>query len=161
METTFNYQDFSQYLDGIEEQISPRQVLTGVDTLLADIEEDLDGYNEQVTGASEETKRKLATEAIETYDLNLLARDENFNVRTLALCNPHASPAILDQAVDDASSSGDKYTLMIVANNPSANLSTLNKIFDFGDGELEIKDALLANPHTDDILRFKIEGSQG
>ena len=160
METTtaFNYQDFSEYLSDIEAQVSPRQVLTDINGVLTDVEASLDSYNETVTGADEETKRQLAMSTVGAYNLNLLSQDENFNVRILALCNPAASPTVLDQAVDDSPT--DKYILMIVANNPSASLPTLNKIFDFGGEELEIRTALLANPNTDDILRFKIDSSK-
>lgn len=153
---TFKYQDFSDYLGDIEAQISPRKVLSNIDEILTGVESDLDRYNEKLSSSDEETKREMAMSAMEAYNLNLLSRDENFNVRTLALCNPAISPAILDQAVDDAATS-DKYTLMIVANNPSATTATLNKIFDFGGDELEIRNAILANPNCDDVLRFKVD----
>jgi hypothetical protein len=156
---TFNYQDFSDYLGDIEAQISPRRALSDIDEILAGVESDLDSYNEMVSGSDEKTRREMAMSAMEAYNLNLLSQDENFNVRTLALCNPAVSPAILDQVADDAATS-DKYTLMIVANNPSATIATLNKIFDFGGDELEICNAILANPNCDDVLRFKVEGAR-
>ena len=84
--------------------------------------------------ADKDTKRKMAVAAMESYNLNLLARDEDFNVRTLALCNKAISPAILDQAVEDAGSD-DKFTLMVIANNPSASSSTLSRIFDLAGDE--------------------------
>jgi len=152
----FDYQEFSDYLDDIEAEVSPRQMLDDLSTSLDSLDTELNEYNEQLREGDKDTKRKMAVSAMEAYNLNILAQDKDFNVRALALCNPAISPSILDQAVDDATSSNDKYTLMIVANNPSASLATLNKILDFGGDELEIKNALLAHPNADDILKFKL-----
>jgi hypothetical protein len=154
--TSFNYQEFSNYLDDIEAEVSPRQMLDDLNASLDSLDIELNEYNEKLKEGDKKTKRKMAVSAMEAYNLNLLAQDEDFNVRTLALCNPAISPSILDQATDDAISSDDKYTLMIVANNPSATSSTLNKIFDFGGDELEICNALLAHPNADEILKFKL-----
>lgn len=154
--TDFDYQAFTEYLSGIEDEISPRQVLEGLGAELDELDAELDGYNEQLWGSDKETRRHMAVTAMEAYDLNLLAQDPDFNVRILALCNPAASPSVLDLAVDDAAKN-DKYTLMIVANNPNTSGATLHKILDFGGDELEIRNALLAHPNADEILKSKMD----
>lgn len=151
----FNYDEFGQYLDGIETQLSPWHVLEELDNTVEQVEAGLDSYNAKIMSADKDTKRKMAVAAMESYNLNLLARDEDFNVRTLALCNKAISPAVLAQTVEDAGS--DKFTLMVVANNPSASSSTLNRIFDLAGDEGEVQTAILGNPNCDDVLKFRVE----
>jgi len=153
--TGFDYQGFTEYLGGIESEIAPRRVIHELDNYLDTLEAELAGYNAELLERDKETRRRIAMTAIGAYDLNLLAQDPDFNVRTLALCNPAAPPSILDRAVDDAAS-GDKYTLMIAANNPNTSLATLNKILDFEGDELEIRNALEAHPNADDLLKAKM-----
>lgn len=93
------------------------------------------------------------------YNLNLLARDEDFNVRMLALCNKAISSAILGWTVEDAGSN-DKFTLMVIANNPSASSGTLSRIFDLAGDEREVQTAILKNPNCDDVLRFRVESAR-
>ncbi len=152
----FNYDEFGQYLDNIEAQLSPWRILEELDDTAKQVEDELDSYNTEIMSADKNTKRKMAVATIESYNLNLLARDEDFNVRTLALCNKAISPAILDQAVEDAGSD-DKFTLMVIANNPSASSSTLSRIFDLAGDEREVQIAILGNPNCDDVLKFRVE----
>lgn len=153
----FDYDEFGQYLDDIETQLSPWHVLEELDETVEQVENELDSYNSKIMSSDKEIKRKLAVTAIESYDLNLLVKDEDFNVRTLALCNKAISPLILEQAVEDAGSD-DKFTLMVIAHNPSASPGTLSRIFDLAGDEREVQTAILGNPNCDDILRFKVEG---
>lgn len=153
--TPFNYPQFVKYLDGIESETSPRRMLDDLVTMLDELDAELDGYNERLRAGDKDTRRQLAATAIDAYNLNLLAQDPDFNVRILALCNPAATPSILDQAVDDAGTN-DAYTLMIVANNPNTSSATLHKILDFGGSEPEVRNALLAHPNADEILRAKM-----
>jgi len=156
---TFDYDEYGQYLDDIEAELSPWQALKDFDDVADQVESDLDSYNEEIMSADKATKRKMAVAAIEAYNLNLLAKDEDFNVRTLALCNREISPTVLDQAVEDASSD-DRFTLMVVANNPKTSINTLNRIFDLAGDEQEIQTAILDNPNCDDILRYKVESAR-
>ena len=153
---SFNYDEFGQYLDDIETQLSPWHILEELDDTVEQVEDELDSYNTEIMSADKDTKRKMAVAAMESYNLNLLARDEDFNVRTLALCNKAISPAILDQTVEDAGSN-DKFTLMVIANNPSASSSTLSRIFDLAGDEREVQTAILGNPNCDDVLKFRVE----
>lgn len=154
----FNYDEFGQYLDDIETQLSPWHILEELDDTVEQVEDELDSYNAEIMSADKETKRKMAVAALESYNLNLLARDEDFNVRTLALCNKAISPAILDQTVEDAGSD-DKFTLMVIANNPSASSSTLSRIFDLAGNEREVQTAILNNPNCNDILKFRVKSA--
>lgn len=156
----FNYDEFGQYLDDIETQLSPWHILEELDDTVEQVEDELDSYNAEIMSADKDTKRKMAVAAMESYNLNLLARDEDFNVRTLALCNKAISPAILDQTVEDAGSD-DKFTLMVIANNPSASSSTLSRIFDLAGDEREVQTAILGNPNCDDVLKFRVESIRG
>ena len=152
----FNYDEFGQYLDDLEAQLSPWHILEELDDAVEQVENELNSYDAEIMSADKETKRKMAVTALESYSLNLLARDEDFNVRTLALCNKAISPAILDQVVEDASGD-DKFTLMVIANNPSTSSSTLGRIFDLAGDEKEVRAAILGNPNCDDVLKFRVE----
>ena len=155
-DSSFNYDEFGKYLENIETQLSHWRILEEFDDTAKQVENELDSYDAEIMSADKDTKRKMAVAAMESYYPNLLARDEDFNVRTLALCNKAISPAILDQAVEDAGSD-DKFTLMVIANNPSASNSTLNRIFDLAGDEREVQTAILGNPNCDDVLRFRVE----
>lgn len=155
----FDYDEFGQYLDDIETQLSPWHILEELDDTVEQVEDELDSYNQEIMSANKDAKRKLAITAIEAYNLNLLAKDEDFNVRTLALCNKAISSATLDQAVEDASND-DRFTLMVVANNPSTARSTLTRIFNLAGDEKEIQTAILGNPNCDDVLKFRIESTR-
>ena len=152
----FNYDEFGQYLNDIKTQLSPWHILEELDDMVKQVEDELNSYNAKIMSADNDIKRKIAVTALESHDLNLLARDKDFNVRILALCNKAISPAILDQAVEDAGGN-DKFTLMVVANNPSTPISTLNKIFDLAGDEREVQTAILGNPNCDNVLKFKVE----
>ncbi len=151
----FDYDEFGQYLDDIETQLSPRHILDELNETIDSVENELDSYDSNIMSSSKETKRKMAVAAIESYNLNLLARDEDFNIRTLALCNKAISPAILEQTIEDIGND-DKFTLMVIANNPSASTRLLGRIYDLAGDEREIQTAILRNPNCDDVLRFKI-----
>ncbi len=155
----FNYAEFGQYLDYIESQLSPWRTLEKLDDTVRQVEEELDSYNTEIMSADKETKRKMAVTTTESYILNLLARDEDFNVRILALCNKAISPAVLAQTVEDVGSD-DKYTLRIIASNPSTWTDTLSRIFDLAGDEEEIQTAILENPNCNDALRFKVESAR-
>lgn len=157
-DNSFDYDEFEQYLNDVEIQLSPWHILEELDETVNQVEDELDSYNAEIMSADKETKRKMAVAALESYNLNLLARDEDFNVRTLALCNKAISPAILDQIVEDAGSD-DKFTLMVIANNPSASSSTLSRIFDLAGDEREVQTAILNNPNCSDVLKFRVKSA--
>ena len=156
---SFDYDEFGQYLDDIETQLYPWHILEELDDTVEQIEDELDSYNTEIMSADKETKRKMAVAAMESYNLNLLARDEDFNVRMLALCNKAISSAILGRTVEDAGSN-DKFTLMVIANNPSASSGTLSRIYDLAGDEREVQTAILKNPNCDDVLRFRVESAR-
>ena len=158
--SSFNYEEFRQYLDGIEAQLSPWRTLEKLDDTVGQVEKELDSYNTEIMSADKETKRKMAVTTTESYILNLLARDEDFNVRILALCNKAISPAVLAQTVEDVGSD-DKYTLRIIASNHSTWTNTLSRIFDLAGDEEEVQTAILENPNCNDTLRFRVESARG
>ncbi len=151
--------DFFGELDGflndIGEQLS---ILDETDDLIQQIESAQDSYDKEIMGADDETKREMARTALDAYTINLLARDKNFFIRILALCNEAISPAVLKQTVEDVKGT-DKYTLKIIAHNSITPRETLERIFDFAGDEEEIREEILNNPNCDDSLRSIVNSS--
>ena len=64
---SFDYDEFGQYLDDIEAQLSPWHILEELDDTVEQIEDELDSYNTEIMSADKETKRKMAVAAMESY----------------------------------------------------------------------------------------------
>lgn len=101
-----------------------------------------------------ESRREAAFRSDDPARLNRLAFDADFHIRTLALCNPATSPAVLDRAADQAAS--EPYLLMILAHNPSVRESTLEKIARLGKDEPEILKAVLDHRNCSRLLKRKL-----
>ena len=152
MEKTMNYAEINSFIRQLNQELSS---LERTDKLLATVEHDLRQSLEQIKNSDNKSKRKLAATIDDSYYTDVLALDDNFHVRTMSLCNPVTSAAILQKMTE--SSLKDKFTLMIIAHNPNASAETLHQIFTYGGDNEEICEAILQNPNCNDVLRYKIE----
>jgi hypothetical protein len=149
---TADYSEIDNFVAGLSYELSS---LDGADSLLAGLENDMKQSIGQIKNSDQKTKRKLCAAIDDSYYTDILAQDDSFHVRTIALCNPVTSAAVLKKVAED--SLKDKFTLMIIAHNPNASLETLNQIFTYGGDVAEIREAVLNNPNCNDVLRFKIQ----
>lgn len=152
MTDSFNKQEMDDFLSSLNRELSS---LNSTDRLLGNLEQDMKQSISQIKTSDEKSRRKMAATINDAYYTDILAQDSNFFVRTLALCNPVTSSAILQKAAEDAQN--DPYTLLVIAHNPNAAPETLNQILTYGGGEEEVRRAVLNNPNCNDILRVKIE----
>ena len=60
-----NYDEFGQYLDDIETQLSPWHILEELDDTVEQVEDELDSYNKEIMSADKDTQRKMAVAAME------------------------------------------------------------------------------------------------
>ncbi len=152
MEKLMNYAEIDDFICQLNRELSS---LERTDKLLATVEHSLRQSLEQIKKSDDKSKRKLAATIDDSYYTDVLALDDSFHVRTMALCNPATSSAILKKIAED--SLKDKFTLMIIAHNPNTSAETLNLLFTYGGDSEEICSAILANPNCNEVLRFKIE----
>ena len=149
---TLDYTEFDDFLEALGSEISS---LGSADDLLSNLESDMKNSLEQIKNSDVKTKRRLSATIDDSYYTNVLAQDADFHVRTLALCNPATSSAVLKKLTD--SFLEDDFTLMIIAHNPNTDADTLNRIFTYGGGKEDIRRAISENPNCNEALRFKIE----
>ena len=147
-----DYADLDNFMNNLDLEISS---LSSTDSLLDNLETEMKNSIEQIKNSDAKTKRKLAATINDSYYTKVLAEDENFFVRTLALCNPATSSAVLKKMAE--SFLKDPFILMVIAHNPNADLETLNKIFTYSGSKADVRSAILANPNCSDTLRYKIE----
>ena len=152
MEKTINYTEIDNFIHRLDKELSS---LERTDKLLATVEQDLRQSLNQIKNSDDKSKRKLAATIDDAYYTDVLALDSSFHVRTMALCNPVTSTAILKKMTE--SSLQDQFTLMIIAHNPNTSTEILNEIFTYGGDSGEIRNAILQNPNCNDVLRFKVE----
>ena len=152
MEKVMNYAEMDNFIHRLNQELSS---LERTDRLLVTVEQDLRQSLDQIKSSDDKSKRKLAATIDDAYYTDVLALDNSFHVRTMALCNPATSAAILKKMTE--SSLQDKFTLMIIAHNPNTSTETLNQIFIYGGDSEEIRSAILQNPNCNDVLRFKVE----
>lgn len=152
METLMNYAEIDNFIRRLNRELSS---LERTDKLLAAVERSLRQSLEQIKKSDDKSKRKLAATIDDAYYTDVLALDDSFHVRTMALCNPATSSAVLKKLAED--SLQDKFTLMIIAHNPNTSTETLNLLFTYGGDNEEICRAILQNPNCSEVLRFKIE----
>lgn len=99
-----------------------------------------------------ERKRKEAVDSQDSFVLNLLSMDENFNVRTLSACNPNTPINSLRRLAEGA----NDYVRMVIANNPNSPSDILDRISELS-GEQEVLDAVKVNQNASSVTRCKIE----
>lgn len=139
-------------LSEVEESTSAKRLFAEIDDLCGEIETAFDDRKKEVEGWPVERKRKEATDSTDEYVLNLLAMDENFNVRTLTACNAAISANSLRRLAEMT----NDYIRMVIANNPSAPSDILDRIAELS-GEQEVLDAVKVHPNVSQVTRYKIE----
>lgn len=126
--------------------------LGAIDSLCDEIDGALDARKTEVTEWPKDKKRQEAVELGDTYALNLLSMDEDFNVRILAMCNPDVPTNSMKRLVE----SGNDYTRLVIANNPSATSDILDRIAELTD-EREVLNAVKLHPNASSVTKYRIE----
>jgi hypothetical protein len=128
------------------------RTLSTIDTLSAEIDQGLKGRKREVAEWSDDQKREFAADGNDPYVLNLLSMDENFNVRTLAFCNPNAPENSMRRALDEA----PDYVRMVIANNPNSPSDVLDRLAELT-SEPEVLNAVKLHPNVSEVTKYKIE----
>lgn len=126
--------------------------LHAIDALSAEVDQGLEGRKREVSEWSVEQKRTFAADGDDPYVLNLLSMDENFNVRTLAFCNPNAPENSMRRALDEA----PDYVRMVIANNPNTPSDVLDRLVELT-SKLEVLDAVKLHHNISEVTKYKIE----
>jgi len=136
----------------IEESLDAKKVLADIDSLCDEITHGFEDRKREVAEWSLEKKRKEAADGTDSFVLNLLSMDENFNVRTLAFCNPNIPPNSMRQALEKASD----YERMVIANNPSSPSDVLDRLAELTN-EPEVLNAVKLHPNVSEVTKRKVE----
>ena len=139
-------------LNEVEQSTSDKRLLAQIDDLCNEIDADFDHYKKEITEWSVERKRKEAMDSEDPFVLNLLSMDENFNVRTLSVCNPHIPEISLLRLVE----SSNDFMKMVIANNINCTADILDRISELSNDQ-EVREAVKANPNVSLVTRYKIE----
>lgn len=123
-----------------------------IDQLCREIDIALETRIQEVKGWPVERKREEAVDSKDTFVLNLLSMDENFNVRILSACNPNTPANSLLRLAEGA----DDYVLMVIANNPASTPEILNRICDLSRQE-EVLHAVIGHPNVSQVTKYRIE----
>lgn len=136
----------------VEGSLDAKKILTDIDSMCAEINQGVEGRKQEVAEWSFEEKRKEAADSADPFVLNLLSMDENFNVRTLAFCNPNAPENSMRRALEEA----PDYVRMVIANNPNSPSDVLDRLAELT-GEPEVLDAVKLHPNVSEVTKYKIE----
>lgn len=139
-------------LSEVEQSTGGERLLAEIDDLCSEIDNGLEARKQEVMEWSVERKRKEATDSQDSFVLNLLSMDENFNVRTLSACNPNTPVNSLRRLAEGA----NDYVRMVIANNPNSPSDILDRISELS-GEQEVLDAVKVNQNASSVTRYKIE----
>lgn len=149
-ETHFGQID--ELLNEVEQATSNKRLLAEIDDLCSEVDTAFETRKTEITEWQLEQKRQEAADSGDPFVLNLLSMDENFNVRTLAACNPNIPAASLRRLAED----GNDYIRMVIANNPSTPPDILDRIAELS-GEQEVLVAVKSNQNASPVIRYKIE----
>jgi hypothetical protein len=123
-----------------------------IDALCSEIDQALQTKKREVANWPLERKRNFAANGTDPYVLGLLAMDENFNVRTLAFCNPNVPVNLMRWVLDKASD----YLRVVIANNPNCPSDVLDRLVELTN-EPSVLDAVKVHPNVSEITKYKIE----
>jgi len=136
----------------VEGSLDAKKVLSDIDSLCSEIDQGLEGRKREISEWSVEQKREFAADGNDPYVLNLLSMDENFNVRTLAFCNPNAPENSMRRALEEA----PDYVRMVIANNPNSPSDVLDRLMELT-SESEVLNAVKLHPNVSEVTKYKIE----
>lgn len=150
-----NFESQSNNLDDLlndfDRSTNSNELFSQIDELCNVIDQGFDGRREEIISWSVDIKRKQATDSQDPFVLGLLAVDENFNVRSLAACNPNVPVPALRRLVE----ASDDYMKLIIANNPSCPSDILDRITELT-GEREVLGAVQLHPNTSAVTKYRI-----
>lgn len=126
------------------------KVVRGVDQLLLELDQAIELTETYIKGWSLDRKRQEAANTEDEFTHEVLARDENPVVRTLALCNPNTSPELLTSAARSYSA----WSQLIAANNPSTSPEVLAELA-LSDVD-DIRQGVRRNPSASEVTRYKL-----
>lgn len=139
-------------LSEVEQSTSSKRLLAGIDDLCGDIDNGFETRKNEVMEWPDERKRREAMDSGDTFVLNLLSMDENFNVRTLSACNPNTPANSLRRLAEGA----NDYVKMVIANNPNSPPDILDRISELS-GEQEVLEAVKGSTNVSAVTKYKIE----
>jgi len=149
-ESPFN--DLDDLLSDFDKSTNPNELFSQIDELCNAIDQGFDERREEIVNWTFEVKRREAADSQDPFVLGLLVVDENFNVRSLATCNPHTPISSLHRLVE----ASDDYMKLLIANNPSCPSDILNRISELT-VEPEVLDAVQLHPNTSAVTKYKIK----
>lgn len=133
-------------------QLESSSFLTDIDELCNEVNLGVEQRKSEVKCWPLERKRGEAANSADSFVLNLLTRDESFNARILAACNPNTPVSSLRRLAENS----DDYTRMVVAHNPNVSADLLDRITDLTSGP-EVLEAVKSHPNVSAITKYKIE----
>ena len=128
--------------------------LSEIDDLCNEIDLGVETRKDEVEDWPKERKRKEAADSQDPFVLNILSMDDDFNVRTLSMCNQEVPTNSVKRLIEDSSD----YIRMVVASNQSPNVTPdiLDRIAELTD-EPEVLEAVKNHPNTSPLTKHKIE----
>ena len=151
-----NFESKFRHIDNLlsefEQSTGSERLLAEIDDLCSEIDNGLEARKQEVMEWPVERKRKEAVNSQDSFVLNLLSMDENFNVRTLSACNPNTPVNSLRRLAELA----NDYIRMVIANNPNSPSDLLDRIAELS-GEQEVLNAVMVHPNTSSVTKYKIE----
>ncbi len=138
-------------LNEVEQSTNGKKLLAEIDDLCGEIDIGIETRKQEVGGWTLERKRREAVDSADTFVLNLLSMDENFNVRTLSACNPNTPANSLRRLAEGA----NDYVKMVIANNPNLSPDILDRISELS-GEQEVLNAVKSNGNISTVTKYKI-----
>jgi len=139
-------------LSDVEQSTSGERLLAEIDDLCSEVDNGLETRKKEIMEWPIERKRKEAVDSQDSFVLNLLSMDENFNIRTLSACNPNMPANSLQRLAEGA----NDYVRMVIANNPNASSDILDRIAELS-GEQEVLDAVKGNANVSAVTKYKVE----
>lgn len=136
----------------VEGSLDAKEVLEDIDSMCAEIDQGFEDRKREVSEWSLDKKRKEAADGTNPFVLNLLSMDKNFNVRTLAFCNPNIPENSMRRVLEEASD----YVRMVIANNPNTPSDVLDRLAELTN-EPEVLNAVKRHPNVSEVTKYKIE----
>ncbi len=153
LESQFSHID--KLISEFEGSFYYQNLLAGIDSMCAEIDQAFKKRKREIAEWSLEKKRKEAADGTDPFVLNILSMDENFNVRTLAFCNPNVPENSMRRAIEEA----DDYIRMVIANNPNAPSDVLDRLVELT-SEPEVLNAVKQHPNLSEVTKYKIENKK-